>query len=168
METRKHNIKLQLSMLLLVLTIVLSFSSIPLKAQSVIPQPQSIKMTGGQFIINENTKLYMNMKRKDKRMMRKYLETLPYKFLSGKEKSKENVIKLLLVPEKKDSKDKKNCETCKQKYTLSITPLQVVINASDAAGLFYGLQSMLQLTSRTSATTYQVKCAESLDTPRFE
>ena len=168
METRKHNIKLQLSMLLLVLTIVLSFSSIPLKAQSVIPQPQSIKMTGGQFIINENTKLYMNMKRKDKRMMRKYLETLPYKFLSGKEKSKENVIKLLLVPEKKDSKDKKNCETCKQKYTLSITPLQVVINASDAAGLFYGLQSMLQLTSRTSATTYQVKCAEISDTPRFE
>jgi hexosaminidase len=57
-------------------------------------------------------------------------------------------------------------------YTLSVTPEEVVIGASDPAGLFYGAQTLLQLLPARSAmadkTDIQIPCVEIEDQPRFK
>lgn len=141
-------------------------NAIPARAQNIIPQPQSMKLTGGQFAIDENTALYTNLKGKDKRMMRKYLLTLPYKFIGGREKTKSNVVKLIIVPEKVKAKRADVKE--QQRYTLNVTPQQIRIASPTATGLFYGLQSMLQLAQHNSVFTNAVTCADVVDYPRFE
>jgi len=156
------------SILSICIIIYLCYKPVPVRSQSIIPLPQSMKMKEGHFTINESTKLYMNLKGKDKRMMRKYLQTLPYEFLIGGSKDNKNIIKLNIITEKKNEKGKSCSETDKQKYTLNISSQQIEITASDAIGIFYGIQSLLQLTRHTSATTYNVACAEITDYPRFK
>lgn len=165
MNTTRNYIKRSIYTFIIGMTLGLGSCPLSLKAQSIIPQPQSMTLKNGQFIINENTSLYMNMKGKDKRMMRRYLATLPYKLISGGEKTKTNTIKLLLTPEK--DKNKRNNPLEQQKYTLSVTPQQIIITASHPTGIFYGLQSMLQLTRHDGMPTSNVACAEITDAPRF-
>jgi hexosaminidase len=62
----------------------------------------------------------------------------------------------------------------KEGYTLSVTPKAVVLKANEPAGLFYGVQTLLQLfpkeiESKTQArnVSWQVPCLEIKDYPRF-
>ncbi len=60
-------------------------------------------------------------------------------------------------------------------YTLDISPLQITLRASDRAGAFYGLQTLLQLMpvevydtlGRKTAETVEVPCCRIEDSPRF-
>ena len=65
----------------------------------------------------------------------------------------------------------------KEGYTLTVTPSRIVLRANDAAGVFYGLQTLLQLippdfTTSTSGvimvqTSMTLPCVEITDYPRF-
>lgn len=62
----------------------------------------------------------------------------------------------------------------KEGYQLSVQPSQVVISANTAAGLFYGVQSFLQLLPKEVESTkpvnnvvWQAPCVEVTDYPRF-
>ena len=50
----------------------------------------------------------------------------------------------------------------KEGYTLTVTPSRIVLRANDAAGVFYGLQTLLQL-----QTGGKLPCVEIMDYPRF-
>jgi hexosaminidase len=50
----------------------------------------------------------------------------------------------------------------KEGYTLAVTPSRIVLRANDAAGVFYGLQTLLQLETGT-----KLPCVEIMDYPRF-
>lgn len=59
-------------------------------------------------------------------------------------------------------------------YKLSVTPSNVVIRATTAAGIFYGCQSLLQLlppeifsSKPVKETTWTIPCVEISDSPRF-
>ena len=54
-----------------------------------------------------------------------------------------------------------------ESYTLSVTPQQILIRATSGAGLFYGLQTLLQLARPSGAGSYSIASVEIEDTPRF-
>jgi hexosaminidase len=60
----------------------------------------------------------------------------------------------------------------KEGYTLSVTPEIVVIRARDAAGWFYGVQTLLQLlpakVSASGVAEWRIPCVEVEDQPRFQ
>jgi hexosaminidase len=53
----------------------------------------------------------------------------------------------------------------KEEYSLSVTPSGIRITAADAAGAFYGLQTLLQLIPTTQPSA--IPCADITDYPRF-
>ena len=53
-----------------------------------------------------------------------------------------------------------------ESYTLSVTPERILIRATSGAGLFYGIQTLLQL-SQPSETGYSIASVEVQDSPRF-
>src|ERR1700748_345609 len=53
----------------------------------------------------------------------------------------------------------------KEGYILSITPTAVIVHANTSAGIFYGLQTFLQLVPSTGVRA--VPCAVITDYPRF-
>lgn len=131
----------------------------PLKAQSVIPVPLKMEQGTGSFLLSENTKLYTNLQGEEAVLLDDYLNTLPTHFQKGKKKDKKNILSLLLVAE--------NAQLPSQEsYTLSVTPERIIIQATSGAGLFYGLQTLLQLT-QSAGTGYSITSVEIQDTPRF-
>lgn len=131
----------------------------PLKAQSVIPIPLSMEQGTGSFLLSENTKLYTNLKGEEAKLIESYLKTLPIHFQKGKKNDKKNIISLLVIKEKMQA-------SSSESYTLSVTPERILIEATSGAGLFYGIQTLLQLI-QSSDTNYSVTSVEIKDSPRF-
>jgi hexosaminidase len=52
-------------------------------------------------------------------------------------------------------------------YTLNITPSTIRIEASSPAGVFYGIQTLLQLLPPDAGSTAAIPCVEITDYPRF-
>lgn len=131
----------------------------PLKAQSVIPVPLSMEKGTGSFLLSENTKLHTNLQGEEAVLLENYLKSLPIQFKKGKKKDKENILSLMVTKENA-------LLPSPESYTLSVTPQRILIQATSGAGLFYGIQTLLQL-SQPMRTGYSVISVEIQDTPRF-
>ena len=132
----------------------------PINAQSVIPVPLKMEQGTGSFLLSEKTKLYTNLQGEEAILLGDYLKTaLPVQFKEGKKKDKQNVLSLLIT-------EKNPQLVSPESYILSVTPKHILIQASSGAGLFYGIQTLLQL-SQLSGTGYSIVSVEVQDTPRF-
>jgi len=65
-----------------------------------------------------------------------------------------------------------NSSTPAEGYVLKVTPDEVLVRASSAAGVFYGLQTLLQLLpaealGSTAADHWSIPCLDITDAPRF-
>jgi len=67
-----------------------------------------------------------------------------------------------------------NAEIGKEGYQLSVTPTNITISANEPAGLFYGIQTLLQLmpvniesSALVPAAQWRVPCVDITDYPRF-
>lgn len=132
-----------------------------MKAQSVIPIPLQMEQGSGTFQFSGETLLYTNLKGKEKKMMMDYLETLPIHFKSSKKQAKENVVSLLIT---KDNSQLPSPES----YTLEVTPRKITVQATSGAGLFYGVQTLLQMAQPAMGDTWSVQATTIQDSPRFE
>ena len=132
-----------------------------MKAQSVIPIPLRMEQGSGTFQFSGETLLYTNLKGKEKKMMMDYLETLPIHFKSSKKQAKENVVSLLIT---KDNSQLPSPES----YTLEVTPRKITVQATSGAGLFYGVQTLLQMAQPAMGDTWSVQATTIQDSPRFE
>ena len=131
-----------------------------LKAQSVIPVPLKMEQGTGCFLLSENTKLYINLQGLEAQLLENCLQALPVHLKKGKKKDTQNILSLL-IPEKNHQLPSP------ESYTLSVTPQQILIRATSGAGLFYGLQTLLQLAQPSGAGSYSIASVEIEDTPRF-
>ena len=132
----------------------------PINAQSVTPVPLKMEQGTGSFLLSEKTKLYTNLQGEEAILLGDYLKTaLPVQFKEGKKKDKQNVLSLLIT-------EKNPQLVSPESYILSVTPKHILIQASSGAGLFYGIQTLLQL-SQPSGTGYSIVSVEVQDTPRF-
>ena len=131
-----------------------------LKAQSVIPVPLKMEQGTGCFLLSENTKLYINLQGLEAQLLENCLQALPVHLKKGKKKDTQNILSLLIT-------EKNHQLPSPESYTLSVTPQQILIRATSGAGLFYGVQTLLQLAQASGAGSYSIASVEIEDTLRF-
>lgn len=136
----------------------------PVQAQSVIPAPLKMEQGTGSFLLTGNTKLYTNIKGEEALLLENCLySALQTQLKKGKKKDKENVLSLLIT---------EVAGGTSESYTLSVTPHQIQIQATSGAGLYYGIQTLLQLSQPSSGADitkgFSIPSVEIQDSPRFE
>ncbi|WP_207422849.1 beta-N-acetylhexosaminidase [Desertivirga brevis] len=135
----------------------------------IIPEPVSLTVRKGNFKVDRNTTLYCLLAdEKLEGAARIFLSTLkkqtgltlPFKKTNGREDNQG--IRLSL--------NKKADPSLHQEgYRLSVGPSSILINANTQAGVFYGLQTLLQMMplEMKNEPSVLIPCAEILDYPRF-
>lgn len=136
------------------------FHAHPILAQSVIPVPLKMEQGMGSFLLSEKTKLYTNLQGGEAELWENYLKALPVQLKEARMKDRKQMLFLLITPKTPQLPSPES-------YTLSVTPQRIEIRATSGAGLFYGMQTMLQLMQPAGAGSYSVPSVEIEDTPRF-
>ncbi len=132
----------------------------------IIPQPASLTNMEGTFRINSRTKILINSESPDMhkvtsalcRNLENLYEIKNKIVFSGTSEKKSIFIKLntgLSIP--------------KEAYNLTVSPKGILLEASSPNGLFYGVQSLLQLMPpiKQKLSDVVVPAVEIKDTPRF-
>ncbi len=129
---------------------------------SIIPEPESVTPMQTIFSLSaENTKiLSSNAKKAEKTIsfFNNYLKKY-YGIELSKESSRKNSIIFNLTP--KQPNDTLGA------YSLTVTDNSITINASSEEGLFYGMQSLIQLLPTTASTTLNIPGVVIKDAPRL-
>ncbi|MGI4803837.1 MAG: beta-N-acetylhexosaminidase [Janthinobacterium lividum] len=137
---------------------------------SLIPEPVSIKTTSGKFILPvkviidaENTTAMLPVTN----YLRNKIAVSTGKSVSIKHNASFTTIKLVL-------NKAENPVIGKEGYLLNVNSKNIVIKANQPAGLFYGVQTLMQLLpkeieSKTAVTNvkWTVPCVQITDYPRF-
>ena len=136
------------------------FHAHPILAQSVIPVPLKMEQGTGSFLLSEKTKLYTNLQGGEAELWENYLKALPVQLKEARMKDRKQMLFLLITP-------KTTQLPSPESYTLSVTSQRIEIRATSGAGLFYGMQTLLQLMQPAGTGSYSVASVEIEDTPRF-
>lgn len=136
------------------------FHAHPILAQSVIPVPLKMEKGTGSFLLSEKTRLYTNLQGGEAKLWEKYLKALPVQLKEARKKDRKQMLFLLITP-------KTTQLPSPESYTLSVTSQRIEIRATSGAGLFYGMQTLLQLMQPVGTGSYSVPSVEIEDTPRF-
>ena len=136
------------------------FHAHPILAQSVIPVPLKMEKGTGSFLLSEKTRLYTNLQGGEAKLWEKYLKALPVQLKEARKKDRKQMLFLLITP-------KTTQLPSPESYTLSVTSQRIEIRATSGAGLFYGMQTLLQLMQPAGTGSYSVVSVEIEDTPRF-
>ncbi len=129
----------------------------------IIPQPVSLSVKDGHFIIDRNTSITFNTKEKDLPHAVNFFNAF-IKNISG--------FSLPLNVKKNKSiflEIKKTANIGDEGYLLSVSPNSIKIIANKKEGIVYGMQSLFQTLPqiRTNAVL-EIPCMEITDYPRFK
>ena len=124
---------------------------------SVIPVPLKAELQGGTFVINEQTQLWIDAPEADKQILQEFLVASPLKLAIATEAPSANAIVLKQVAELPGVESAEG-------YVLTSTKKGVEVQAKTGAGLFYGVQTLLQMATEGN----QVALGTITDEPRFE
>lgn len=135
---------------------------------SIIPHPKTIKLNSGNFTIKSNTAMYCS--NKELLHVANYLNAKLSRALRFNLNSKVgngNGINLIIL-------DEKDASLGDEGYKLEVAKENINISANQANGVFYGIQSFLQmLPPQIKSSTLQkdvewkIPCVEIEDNPRF-
>ena len=131
-------------------------------AQRVIPVPQYVEQPKGQnaFLVTESTRISTNLKGTERNRLLAYLSSQP-SFLNRK------VIKKNLPGNIRLRKISVGGPTS-EGYSLTVNAEGITISSTTDTGLFYGLQTLLQLAKPIGDHTWEIPATHIEDTPRFE
>jgi hexosaminidase len=161
------------SQTLVVITLLLFASaSLAAAAPAVIPQPMKMEERAGVFRLEKTTQIHVD---KSSRDTGEYLATklrpatgLPLRVKATKETQPVTGVILLTT-------NGANQSLGAEGYTLDVTPDAVVVRAPTQAGLFYGVQTLLQLlppeifaTKPVKGADWSLPCVTIEDVPRFK
>lgn len=145
-----------LFLLLLIFTTVFSQNQLP-----IIPQPKSIVLGEGSFVLNNKTVIQSE----EDSFEAKYLQEIIKQQLGfdlkivTSTKAHSRIIFANKIIEKKKS--------FKEWYTLSISKNDVIITATEAHGIFYGIQTLSQLLPIEKSSEVKLPCLTITDEPNY-
>ncbi|QNF32163.1 family 20 glycosylhydrolase [Adhaeribacter swui] len=163
------NLYLQLAFCLMALT-TLGQTTASQKTPAIIPQPVSMTVDNGQFVLPQNVVISAGAHPELKQtiaFLKEFLAVPTDRSVTVSAPATTATIRLIL----NETTDK---ALGKEGYRLTVTPKDIVIRANQPAGLFYGAQSLVQLfpAEIESATPvknvdWQIPCVTVMDYPRF-
>ena len=119
---------------------------------NVLPLPQSVEFNSKVFTLSEATKIIVEAPENDKQILEEYLKAS----LNGMNNAKTGTIRLVV-------KDNIEGISSPEGYSMTITPKEITVEATGGAGLFYGIQTILQM-AREGNT---IACGKITDEPAF-
>lgn len=140
------------------------YNSLSAQEINIIPQPVSVKtgLSTEKFIIDKNTEIISNDSLSNSAL---FLQSYIQKYydlklrINPNSTSRKNTIKLKLVKRLlKDSNE----------YELISNHDQTMVYANSENGLFYGIQTLIQLLPEVKSASLQVPAVSITDYPRFE
>jgi len=134
----------------------------------IIPQPNKVELSGGNFDLSRKSVLVLMDKNKSLGKLGNYLsKQLSTLFQIQIAETRSNVIPKAgnSICLKTDASLKMNEEA----YSLVVSKSGIIITAADSKGLFYGIQTLLQLIPAKINTSgsVSVPCLKIVDSPRF-
>ena len=129
----------------------------PVEELSIIPVPLKAELQGGAFVVNGQTQVWIDAPQADKQILQEYLASSPLKLTVATEMPTSNAIVLKQVEELPGVNNAEG-------YVLTSTKKGVDIQAKTGAGLFYGVQTLLQMASEANKVAF----GTITDEPRFE
>ncbi len=128
----------------------------------IIPQPQQINAAKGNFLLDKNVIIQDFTKSKAVNaalfgLKNKITQTIGVPLRNSLVFTSAKTIQIRLS----------NKVSHSEGYELHITPHQIRINAKTAAGIFYAVQSILQLIQPNTKHSLKIPCATVIDAPRF-
>lgn len=150
--------------ILLILFSAKAFSQDSKTDLALIPMPNLITYTAGNFVLNSKTILYIEGKgNKETDFLIAYL------------KSHKNYLNIQSVPKGNIPKEHKNSIVIQQTklgamaveaYNVSVKQDRITVNGN-GPGLLYGINTLLQLLPEDKPTAYKIPCLDIDDEPRF-
>ena len=142
MPSHEKNCQQQTKFYFLIALFLLIFSNANAEDSiAIIPKPLSVQMHSGHFILSNATAITTSSTDADvKQTIQWFIDKMATStgYHLSTNKSSKNNISLLLNKQADTSLHDEG-------YTLKVTPSNITITANKAAGLFYGLQTVLQL-----------------------
>jgi hexosaminidase len=128
---------------------------------SIIPKPLLVKAQPGTFVFGEQTQLSIDLKdNAPAQFLKTYLANhwkYPVRKMAPKNTS--NATKIVIT-------DKDSQTLTAEGYELNITPKLITIKAK-GAGVFYAIQSLIQLFPDRQGNIATLPCGQIVDQPRF-
>ena len=165
----------QMVLSLAVCTIILLIGSCApqpdMSQYSIIPQPSELEAKRGEFVIDTNFQILTDLKNKEMRNICGYFSDA-ISDISGlaitiiDRTNKDDISGKMVIALNQDA-----AELGKEGYKLEVNRKKISLEAASPAGLFYGVQSLLQLLPTKvmdqEAGSLAVPCVKITDVPRF-
>ena len=120
---------------------------------NVLPLPQSVELCNKVFTLSKGTQFKVEAPSHDKQILEAYIEDMLSSYENDADKS---CIRLIVT-------DSLEGISSPEGYKMSITPKEITVSATSGAGLFYGLQTMLQMAGDGNT----IACGTITDEPAF-
>ncbi len=128
---------------------------------SIIPQPKMSKSKEGAFLLTKETVIQADSKLFETQFLQKSIAELTgFKLKIVTESKSSNKISLRL-------NKAMNENFYKDQYTLSINNDFIQIQSADSKGIFYGIQSFLQMLPTTNQSLIKLPFVEIIDKPKY-
>lgn len=127
---------------LLVFSVFISSFIFSQKRLKLIPYPQKVEFSEGEFIIPETLILDEYLPKEETEYFKKHIDKA-FKFKYAKKKNEVHLVYSLYPPAL--SHLPKKDEEKKEKYTIYISPNRITINSYTKQGYFLALQTLIQL-----------------------
>ena len=147
-----------------ILTLLLLFSVISIAQQNLnlIPKPQNIEHYSGSFVLNSKTVIQADKNSFEAKYLQQIIEQqLGLNLeITTSSKAKSKIIFVTKIIEEKKS--------FKEWYNLSISKNEVVIKATEDHGIFYAIQTLIQLLPLEKSLEIKIPCLSITDQPKFQ
>lgn len=137
---------------------------------SVIPQPSRVEIQDGTFVIHNKTGFLCDISNgkaeNTAEFLKGYLKKhygIPLRFSPAKGRC--NLV--FDLHEKSVLSSGENAGYLEGAYSLKITPQKIIITSTNEQGLFYGMQTLIQLLPLNGNDSFSIPCVEIEDSPRF-
>lgn len=143
-------------LLLLLFNFGFSQNQLPL-----IPQPKSIILGKGNFILSNETIIQADKNSFEAKYLKEIIKQqfgLDLKIETSSRANSKIIFVIKIIEEKK---------SFKEWYNLSISKNDVIITATEAHGIFYGIQTLSQLLPLENSIEIKLSCLRITDEPKF-